>query len=100
MNAAFAERARRLLALPVAVPAAGGQGGYGPDGEAIYTTQPMGCPTVLVDSRAGAKAVFMSNGSVEFAVQGAGLDVTVLRGQQRRSLPLGRAHGPAAAGLC
>ncbi len=81
MTVPFPEQVLAVRRLAVAHPAAGGQGGYGPHGEVIYTRHPTGCPSVLVDSRGGAKATFMSNGSVEFRVRGAdGLDVEVLRG--------------------
>ncbi len=81
MGVSFREEVLGVRGLTVAWPAAGGHGGYGPDGEVIYTRHPTGCPSVLVDSRGGAKATFMSNGSVEFRVRSAdGLDVEVLRG--------------------
>jgi len=81
MSVSFREEVLGLRELTVTYPAAGGHGGYGPDGEVIYTKHPTGCPSVLVDSRGGARATFMSNGSVEFRVRGAdGLDVEVLRG--------------------
>ncbi len=77
----FREQVLEIRGLGIAYPAAGGQGGYGPGGEVLYTKHPTGCPSVLVDSRGGAKATFMSNGSVEFRVRsGDGLDVEVLRG--------------------
>ncbi len=81
MSNSFHDQAGAVRRLNIAHPAASGQGGYGSDGEVIYTKQPTGCPSVLVDSRDGAKATFMSNGSVEFrARSGDGLDVEVLRG--------------------
>lgn len=81
MTVSFREQAFEMRRLAIAHPAASGQGGYGPRGEVIYTKHPTGCPSVLVDSRGGAKATFMSNGSVEFRVRSAdGLDVEVLRG--------------------
>lgn len=81
MTVSFQQQALDLRRLTIAHPAAGGHGGYGPRGEVIYTRHPVGCPSVMVDSRGGAKATFMSNGSVEFRVRGAdGLDVEVLRG--------------------
>lgn len=81
MSTFFSDQAHRILDLPIAHPAASGQGGYGLGGEVIYTAHPAGCPSVLVDSRDGAKVVLMSNGSVEFNVHGEdGAEVGVLRG--------------------
>ncbi len=81
MAISFREQVSDLRRLTITYPAAGGQGGYGPQGEIVYTKHPIGCPSVLVDSRGGAKATFMSNGSVEFRVRsGDGLDAEVLRG--------------------
>ena len=81
MTRAFGEQVVDVRRLAIAHPAASGQGGYGPGGEVIYTQHPTGCPSVLVDSRGGAKATIMSNGCVEFRVRaGDGLDVEVLRG--------------------
>ena len=75
---AFAREARRLLDLPVAH-RVNALGGYGPDGEVIYEAHPPGCPSVLVDSRGGAKATFMSNGSIEFQAETCeGLEIRVL----------------------
>jgi hypothetical protein len=77
----FQEQAGRVSLLTIAHPAGSGQGGYGSGGEVIYTAHPTGCPSVLVDSRDGAKLVCMSNGSVEFNVRGGnGAEVGVLRG--------------------
>ena len=77
----FRDQAADMRRVTIMHPAASGQGGYGANGEVIYTKHPIGCPSVLVDSRGGAKATFMSNGSVEFRVRGAdGLEVEVLRG--------------------
>jgi hypothetical protein len=81
MTPSFRDQASELRHLTIAHPAASGLGGYGPNGEVIYTKQPTGCPSVLVDSRGGAKATVMSNGSVEFRVRGDdGFEVEVLRG--------------------
>ena len=81
MTSSFRKQVFEKRRLAIAHPAASGQGGYGPNGEVIYTKHPTGCPSVLVDSRGGAKATFMSNGSIEFRVRsGDGLDVEVLRG--------------------
>ncbi len=56
-------------------------GGYGPDGEAIYHSPPYGCPSTLVDKQGAAKAVFMSNGSIDFSVNVLeGMEIKVLRG--------------------
>lgn len=80
MTVSFREQVLDLRRLTIAYPAAGGQGGYGPNGEVLYTRHPTGCPSVLVDSRGGAKTTFMSNGCVEFRIRGDdGLDVEVLR---------------------
>src|SRR5690349_7883654 len=81
MSDSFRDAVAKLRGVTIAHPAASGQGGYGPNGEVIYTQHPTGCPSVLVDSRDGAKATFLSNGSIEFRVRAAdGLDVDVLRG--------------------
>jgi hypothetical protein len=56
-------------------------GGYGPEGEVIYTAHPSGCPSVLVDSRDNVTATFMSNGSLGFRINlPQGLEVNVLDG--------------------
>ena len=67
-QAAFEVEARRVLDLPIAH-RANRLGGYGPASEAIYEGHPSGCPSVLMDSRNGATATFMSNGSVGFTVE-------------------------------
>lgn len=76
----FQAEAIRVLDLPVAH-RVNRLGGYGPDSEVIYEGHPSGCPSVLVDSRSGATATFMSNGSVGFLVKlPDGLEVRVLDG--------------------
>jgi len=56
-------------------------GGYGPNGEVIYETHPLGCPFTLVDNQKNATATFTSNGSLDFAVKlRDGVDVHVLDG--------------------
>ncbi len=74
----FAAEAERILALKVDERTSS-LGGYGPAGEVIYEGHPSGCPSVLVDSRDGATATFMSNGSIGFLVKGeGGMDIRVL----------------------
>ncbi len=63
----FTKQAERILSLSVDCKV-NELGGYGPSGEVIYTRHPRGCPSALVDSRDGATASFMSNGSVDFSV--------------------------------
>ena len=76
----FLAEASRVLELPVAF-RVNCLGGYGPDSEVVYERHPFGCPSVLVDSRLGATATFMSNGSVGFSVKMPdGRDVRVLDG--------------------
>ena len=76
----FAEQAQEILSVPVAVEV-NALGGYGQRGEVIYRAHPPGCPSVLVDSQAGATATFMSNGSVEFLINGPeGMEIPVLEG--------------------
>ena len=65
---AFVAEAMQVLALKVAH-RVNRLGGYGPASEVIYEGHPSGCPSVLVDSRNGATATFMSNGSVGFTVK-------------------------------
>jgi hypothetical protein len=64
----FAAEAVHILGLPVAH-RVNKLGGYGPASEVIYEGHPSGCPSVLVDSRDGATATFMSSGSVGFTVK-------------------------------
>jgi len=76
----FAVEAQRILALQTAVEV-NELGGYGPDSEVIYGAHPSGCPSVLVDSRDGATATFVSNGSVSFVAKlPDGMEVRVLDG--------------------
>jgi hypothetical protein len=76
----FIREAERILDLTIAE-RVHGLGGYGPDGEIIYDGHPAGCPSVLMTALDGAKATFMSNGSIAFAVRLAnGLEVHVLDG--------------------
>jgi len=75
---AFSNEVSRMLGLEV-VHRVNRFGGYGPESEVIYEGHPSGCPSVLVDSRDGATATFMSNGSVGFSVKMSGvMDVRVL----------------------
>ncbi len=74
----FREEARRLAACRI-VSRAGALSGYGARGEVIYERHPRGCPSVLVDSREGAVATFMSNGATGFTVRAPEFDVEVLR---------------------
>jgi hypothetical protein len=56
-------------------------GGYGADGEVIYTDQPDACPSVLVDKQGFATATAMSNGSLELSIQQKDeMKIDVLRG--------------------
>lgn len=74
----FADEARRVLSLEIAHPV-NALGGYGAGGEVIYHAHPTNCPSVLVDSRAGATATFMSNGSIGYLVKpDVGMEVSVL----------------------
>ena len=78
--ASFAQQAEAILALPVAH-RVNALGGYGPGSEVIYEGHPPGCPSVLVDSRRDATATFMSNGSVDFLINGPeGMEIHVLDG--------------------
>jgi hypothetical protein len=78
--ASFVHEAKRILDLPV-TGRVNALGGYGPDGEIIYEGHPDGCPSVIVTALPGAKATFMSNGSVAFEVTLAnGMEVQVLDG--------------------
>ena len=65
---AFNVEARHVLDLKIAH-RVNRLGGYGSSSEVIYEGHPSGCPSVLVDSRNGATATFMSNGSVGFTVK-------------------------------
>ncbi|MBN1808088.1 MAG: hypothetical protein JW909_03405 [Planctomycetes bacterium] len=77
-NSGFEAAARHILDLKIAHPI-NALGGYGPDGEVIYTAHPLNCPSVLVDKRANATATFMSNGSAGLVVKlDNGMDVHVL----------------------
>ncbi len=79
-HAAFLAEATRVLDLPVAH-RVNRLGGYGAASEVIYRGHPFGCPSVLVDSRDGATATFMSNGSVGFTVKPPdAIEVKVLEG--------------------
>jgi len=73
----FCDTARRRFALRIAS-RVNALGGYGRRGEVIYCRPPEACPTVLMDSRDGATATLMSNGSVELRVQDEPFDVEVL----------------------
>ena len=76
----FIREAERILDLPV-TERVNRLGGYGRDGEIIYDGHPDGCPSVLMTALDGAKATFMSNGSIAFAVMLAnGMEVHVLDG--------------------
>ena len=76
----FAEQAERVLGLEVAH-RVNALGGYGGGSEVIYEAHPPGCPSVLVDSRRDATATFMSNGSVDFLINGPeGMEIHVLEG--------------------
>lgn len=57
-------------------------GGYGHNGDVIYSAFPFGCPSVLVDKQKTTTATFMSNGSVELKVvhENNNREVNVLRG--------------------
>lgn len=75
---AFLDEAAHVLALNVSH-RVNCLGGYGPHSEVIYEGHPANCPSVLVDSRDGATATFMSNGSVGFSVKvPGGMEVRVL----------------------
>ena len=77
---AFNVEARHVLDLKIAH-RVNRLGGYGSSSEVIYEGHPSGCPSVLVDSRNGATATFMSNGSVGFTVKiPESLEVKVLNG--------------------
>lgn len=75
----FAAEAEKILNLEISH-RVHSLGGYGPNGEVIYEKHPFSCPSVLVDKRENAAAVFMSNGSMGFTVtRRDGREIHVLR---------------------
>ncbi len=76
----FVEEAKRILSLKILYPV-NELGGYGENGEVIYTAHPVGCPSVLMDETAESTVAFMSNASTEFTVKiPQGMDIPVLSG--------------------
>ena len=76
----FAKEAETILDLDASLKV-NELGGYGPNGEVVYYAFPPGCPSTLADKQGPAKAVFMSNGSLEFTVKiPEGMEIRVLGG--------------------
>lgn len=74
----FVNEAQRILNLQPAY-IVRDTDGYSHDGEVIYQSHPLGCPSVLVDSQGKGTVQFLSNGSIEFKVKThSGLEVHVL----------------------
>jgi hypothetical protein len=74
----FTREAERILSLEIAQPA-NACGGYGINGEIIYTSHPNGCPSILVDKHGETTVTYFSNGSLSFSVKTEdGFEVQVL----------------------
>ncbi len=75
----FLERAEKIHRLPLASPVSS-FGGYGPDGEIIYTRALQGCPGVFVAQAGHAIVTVQTNGSTHFRTLLEQKEIHVLRG--------------------
>lgn len=73
------QQARRILDLEIQSPV-NEFGGYGPEGEVIYSKSLRGCPGVFMDEKGGHTLSVQSNGSTEFKTHAEGKEIFVLRG--------------------